>query len=45
MRATSLIENDQKLDRDSIAHGLDGHLCRCGAHNRIIDAVAQAGQQ
>jgi nicotinate dehydrogenase subunit A len=44
MRATPLIENNQSLDRDSIAHGLDGHLCRCGAHNRIIDAVVQASQ-
>jgi len=45
MRATSLIESNPTLDRDLIAHGLDGHLCRCGAHNRIIEAVSQAGQQ
>jgi nicotinate dehydrogenase subunit A len=22
--------------------GLDGHLCRCGAHNRIVRAVLRA---
>lgn len=43
MRATALIESEVELTRNSISAQLDGHLCRCGAHNRIIDAVMQAG--
>lgn len=31
--------------RKQIQHALDGHLCRCGAHNRIIKAIQQAGAQ
>ncbi|HKA80743.1 MAG TPA: 2Fe-2S iron-sulfur cluster-binding protein, partial [Xanthobacteraceae bacterium] len=29
--------------RAEIAAALDPHLCRCGAHNRIMRAVARAG--
>lgn len=43
MRASALIDSGVELTRDSVSVGLDGHLCRCGAHNRIIDAVLQAG--
>lgn len=43
MRATALIDSKVSLDRNSVALTLDGHLCRCGAHNRIIDAICQAG--
>ena len=25
-----------------VRHALDGHLCRCGAHNRIVRAVLRA---
>jgi aerobic-type carbon monoxide dehydrogenase small subunit (CoxS/CutS family) len=32
------------LSREEIAETLDGHLCRCGAHNRILDAVEQAAR-
>jgi len=43
MRAAAMIDSGVELTRDSVAENLDGHLCRCGAHNRIIDAVLQAG--
>lgn len=43
MRATALIDSGIALDRNSVSVGLDGHLCRCGAHNRIVDAVIKAG--
>ena len=43
MRATAHIDSLATLDRSSIADALDGHLCRCGAHNRIIEAIRQAG--
>lgn len=43
MRATAMIDSGVELTRYSVAENLDGHLCRCGAHNRIIDAVLQTG--
>ncbi|MDP1711340.1 MAG: 2Fe-2S iron-sulfur cluster-binding protein [Candidatus Nanopelagicaceae bacterium] len=43
MRASALIDSGVELTRHSVSENLDGHLCRCGAHNRIIDAVITAG--
>lgn len=43
MRATAMIDSGVELTRNLVSENLDGHLCRCGAHNRIIDAVLQAG--
>ena len=43
MTATAMIDSNIELTRSSIATQLDGHLCRCGAHNRIINAVLEAG--
>jgi nicotinate dehydrogenase subunit A len=43
MRAAALIDSKVDLNRLSVSEGLAGNLCRCGAHNRIIDAVLQAG--
>lgn len=30
------------LDRETVCTALDGHLCRCGVHNRIVDSVIRA---
>ncbi|HVJ43045.1 MAG TPA: 2Fe-2S iron-sulfur cluster-binding protein [Dongiaceae bacterium] len=30
------------LDRDELRERMSGNLCRCGAHNGIMDAIAQA---
>ncbi len=43
VRAAALIRSGQTLDRGSVAAWLDGNLCRCGAHNRILAAVLRAG--
>lgn len=43
MRASAMIDSGAELTRNTISENLDGHLCRCGAHNRIIDAVIAAG--
>ena len=40
--ATALIERNRQPTRDEIVVALDRHLCRCGAHNRIIEAVQRA---
>jgi nicotinate dehydrogenase subunit A len=41
--ATALLARNRKPSRSEIAAALDRHLCRCGAHNRIMRAVARAG--
>jgi len=41
--ATALLTRNRKPSRSEIAAALDRHLCRCGAHNRIMRAVAGAG--
>lgn len=33
---------EHQPSRTEIATALDGHLCRCGAHHRILNAVARA---
>jgi aerobic-type carbon monoxide dehydrogenase small subunit (CoxS/CutS family) len=42
MRAKALLVRGGALSREQIAAALDDHLCRCGAHNRIIRAIAIA---
>ncbi len=41
--ATALLARNPRPSRSEIAAALDRHLCRCGAHNRIMRAVARAG--
>src|SRR5262249_27245521 len=41
--ATALLARNPKPSRSEIAAAPDRHLCRCGAHNRIMRAVARAG--
>jgi nicotinate dehydrogenase subunit A len=40
--AAALIEREPDIDEDGVKRGLDGNLCRCGAHNRIVRAVLGA---
>jgi nicotinate dehydrogenase subunit A len=42
MRAASLLRHNPAPSRAEIAAALDGHLCRCGAHPRILRAIAKA---
>lgn len=43
VRAAALLEQNPHPDADEVAAALDRHLCRCGAHRRIITAVVRAG--
>jgi len=46
MRAAALVDaHDGPVTREEVQEALDGHLCRCGAHNRIIDAVLRAADR
>jgi nicotinate dehydrogenase subunit A len=42
--AAALLERHPMPSRGEIAAALDPHLCRCGIHNRVIAAVARAGE-
>ena len=39
LAAHALLEKQPRATRQEIVEGLDGHLCRCGAHQRILAAV------
>jgi len=43
--AHALLRRSPRPDRAEIAAALDGHLCRCGAHPRILRAVARAAER
>jgi nicotinate dehydrogenase subunit A len=45
MRAKALLAQGGTLSREQISAVLDDHLCRCGAHNRIIRAIARAASE
>lgn len=42
MRLKALLDEKAKPSRDEVCAALDGHLCRCGAHPRILRAVERA---
>ena len=43
--AAAPLARNPRPSRGEIAAALDRHLCRCGAHNRIMRAVARAGER
>ncbi len=49
MRAAKLLKESKSkaspLSSAEIKTALDAHLCRCGAHQRIVTAVLQAAQE
>jgi nicotinate dehydrogenase subunit A len=44
VRAAALLREDPSPDRRAVAEALDRNLCRCGSHQRILDAVVAAGR-
>ena len=45
MSAYALLKAQPKITRAAIAEGLEGNLCRCGAHQRIVAAIEDASKQ
>ena len=43
--AKALLDTKPDPSRAEIATALNGNLCRCGIHNRILDAVALAARR
>jgi nicotinate dehydrogenase subunit A len=44
MRAKALLDARVTASRDEIVTEINGHLCRCGAHTRIVRAIARASK-
>jgi nicotinate dehydrogenase subunit A len=42
MNAYALLQSQPHPSRDSIVEEMEGNLCRCGAHQRIIAAIQDA---
>jgi nicotinate dehydrogenase subunit A len=45
MEAKLLLDRNKRPSDAEIKTALDGHLCRCGSHNRIVRAVARAAKE
>ena len=43
--ATALLNANPKPTRAQIVQGMERHLCRCGAHHRIVDAIESASKK
>ena len=42
--ATAFLKNVPNPTEHQVRQALDGHLCRCGSHNRIVRAVLRAAK-
>ena len=43
--ASELLARDRQPSEQQVRQALDGHLCRCGSHQRIVRAVLLAAQR
>jgi|SRR5688572_10429971 nicotinate dehydrogenase subunit A len=44
MSAKALLDRNPRPTEAQVREGLNGNLCRCGSHNRIVRAVMRASQ-
>ncbi len=45
LRAYSFLQKTPKPTHSDIIKNLDGNLCRCGSHNRIVQAIQSAAKE
>ncbi|WP_372649783.1 (2Fe-2S)-binding protein [Draconibacterium sp.] len=45
MNAVGLLNEQPTPSREDIILGMEDNLCRCGAHNRILDAIEDAANK
>jgi len=45
MAAKALLDRDKAPSEAAVRQALSGHLCRCGSHNRIVQAVRRAATE
>ena len=44
LKAYSLLRENPRPTREDIIEGMDGNLCRCGSHIRIVRAIQEAAE-
>jgi aerobic-type carbon monoxide dehydrogenase small subunit (CoxS/CutS family) len=44
MNAYAMLQKEKKPSRGVIVENMDGNLCRCGAHQRIVAAIEEASK-
>ena len=44
MTAAALLDRDPHPTPETVTEALDRHLCRCGAQQRMVEAVVRAGE-
>lgn len=44
LNAYGLLLQNPEMGREQIIQGMEANLCRCGAYNRIVDAIETAGK-
>jgi carbon-monoxide dehydrogenase small subunit len=45
LKACSFLEANPKPTREQIITAMEGNLCRCGAHVRIVQAIQDAAEE
>ncbi|GAB6906917.1 Glyceraldehyde dehydrogenase small chain [Desulfosarcina cetonica] len=45
LSALNLLKNNLEPNETEIRHAISGNLCRCTGYNKIVDAIADAGQR
>jgi aerobic-type carbon monoxide dehydrogenase small subunit (CoxS/CutS family) len=45
LSAYGLLQSRRRPSREEIIRAMDGNLCRCGAHKRILDAIESAARE
>jgi carbon-monoxide dehydrogenase small subunit len=45
MNAYGFLLQNHNPSREKIIEGMEANLCRCGAYNRIVDAIETAGKE
>ena len=45
MNAYGFLLQNPNASREKIIEGMESNLCRCGAYNRIVDAIQSAGKE
>jgi nicotinate dehydrogenase subunit A len=44
LAAKALLARNPKPNREEVRRAMNGHICRCGAYTRIVDAVIAAAE-
>ena len=45
MAAKALLDGNPSPTNQEVRRALNGHLCRCASHNRIVRAVQRAAKE